>query len=222
MAHDCPWDRPIGTQTARKVLELSNLDASSNLDNVRVLDFGCGNGRYLEVFARCIAKEYLFGTEVSADRVAQVRARGFFCFQLDPEESHLPFADESFDVVFSSNVMEHIPRELYLAYLPEIRRIMKTGGRFVVGVPNYPIKRLYDIWKAIKTDHKRYYLFDDPDHCNKMSIFRLEGDLKRVFMKVHLEPTHIFFQEKLSWLERSDVRQFLRIFGDKVSGYCVK
>jgi SAM-dependent methyltransferase len=222
MAHQCPWDQPIGNGTARKILELCNINPGSDFANFSVLDFGCGNGRYLEVFARCIAKQNLFGAEVSADRVTQVRAKGFMCFQLDPAESNLPFEDDSLNVVFSSNVMEHIPRDLYLKYLVEIRRVLKAGERFVVGVPNYPIKRLYDIWKAFKTEHTRYYLLDDPTHCNKMSILKLENDLKRLFREVHLEPTYILFQEKIPWLMRLDVRNLLRIFGDKVSGYCIK
>ncbi len=217
-----PWDQPISPETAQKVVELCNINLNMNLTNFRLLDFGCGNGRYLEVLASWIPRDNLFGTEISAERVAEVRKKGFICFHLDPEGSYLPFADESFDVVFSSNVIEHIPRRLYVGYLLEIHRVLKSGGRFVVSTPNYPIKRLYDMKKAIATRFTSYYLFDDSTHCNKMSIFQLERDLKRLFREVHLEPTYIFFENKIRLLRRRKVRHLLRILGDKSSGYCVK
>jgi SAM-dependent methyltransferase len=217
-----PHDQAVSPGTGAKVLELSNVAEGLDFTNFYVLDFGCGNGRYLEVFASCIPKVNLYGAEVDADRVTQVKGKGFACFQLDSERSCLPLADESFNVVFSSNVVEHIPRFLYLGYLVEIYRILKPGGRFVVGTPNYPIKRVYDIWKAVKTEFTHYYLYDDPTHCNKMSIYRLEKDLSRLFREVHLEPSYIFFEEKMALLRNERIRNRLRMLADKVSGYCIK
>lgn len=46
----------------------------------------------------------------------------------------LPFADSSFDLVYSMGTIEHFPE--YRAALDEIRRVMKPGGRAVIGVPN--------------------------------------------------------------------------------------
>lgn len=46
----------------------------------------------------------------------------------------LPFADHSFDVVFSSNVLEHIAH--VEAFQAEIRRVLKPGGRAVHVLPS--------------------------------------------------------------------------------------
>ena len=221
MSPEFPWDQPVSTEAAQLTLELCGIK-NSNLTNSRVLDFGCGNGRYLEVFASYVPRENLYGTEVSLERVVQVNQKGFRALPLSPQRSCLAFKSESFNVVFSSNVIEHIPRNLYLQYLVEIHRILKPGGRFVVGTPNYPIKRLYDMWSAIATEFTRYYLFDDPTHCNKLSIYGLEKDLSRIFREVYLEPTYILLQEKIAWLREPKVRHLLRILGNKIIGYCVK
>jgi SAM-dependent methyltransferase len=106
--------------------------------------------------------------------------------------------------------------------LEEIHRILRPGGRFLVGTPNYPFKRIYDMWKALTTGFFRYYFFDDPTHCNKLSILQLERDLAKQFVDIHLDPTHILFQKRFSLLQRANVRRRLRIFGDKIFGYCVK
>lgn len=219
---ELPWDRPVSAEAARLALELCGISPNSILTDFRVLDFGCGNGRYLEVFANHIPRENLFGIEVSLERVVQVNRKGFRAFQLSPQRSCLAFKSASFDVVFSSNVIEHIPRDLYLQCLVEIHRVLKTGGRFVVGTPNYPIKRLYDMRSAIATEFTRYYLFDDPTHCNKLSIYRLEKDLSGVFREVHLEPTYLPLQGKIAWLRKPKTRHLLRVFGSKIIGYCIK
>lgn len=221
--HKKPWDQPVGETTACLVLKTSNINPEDPQSaKLRVLDFGCGNGRYMEVYARCVDKGNIYGVETDAQRVSQVREKGFQCMQLDIQGSELPFADEFFDIVFSSNVIEHIPRKQYLEYLREIHRVLRPGGRFLVGTPNYPFKRIYDMRKALTTGFFKYHFFDDPTHCNKLSILQLEKDLARLFVDIHLDPTYILLQERLAILQRSDVRQRLRIFGDKIFGYCVK
>lgn len=222
MSINVPWEQPIPASTAQKVLELCGLDPTSDLTGYTIMDFGCGNGRYLEALARYGSNKNLYGLEVMIERVIEVNKKGFKVIPLSPDGDYLPFKSESFDIVFSSNVIEHIPRHLYLHYLVEIYRVLKPGGRFVVGTPNYPIKRLYDMRSALLSKFTRYYLFDDPTHCNKLSIRQLEKDLSKLFGEIHLEPTYIFLEGKIAWLRKPKVRHFLRIFGNKIVGYCCK
>lgn len=48
----------------------------------------------------------------------------------------LPFANEEFDLVFSSHVLEHFSREETKSILTEWLRILKSGGEFIITVPN--------------------------------------------------------------------------------------
>lgn len=217
------WYRPpeLSPRTIQKILELCAID-ERKAHAYRLLDFGCGEGRYLRLFADHVPRQNLIGTEVIPDRVKALNEEGFTCLQLSEEHSVLPFGSDYFEIVFSSNVIEHIPRPLYQNYLREIHRVLKPGGRFVVGTPNYPVKRLYDLRKAFITEYKRYYLFDDPTHCNKLSIYLLEKDLQQFFQLVHLEPTRFFLEGKLKFLQHPKVRHRLRILGDKIVGYAIK
>jgi SAM-dependent methyltransferase len=84
----------------------------------RVLDFGCGSGNMVEEY--CAAGYDAFGCDIRvANESEHIR-------RISSEAGLLPFADDSFDFVFSDQVMEHIPDHA-LAFT-EIRRVMKPNA----------------------------------------------------------------------------------------------
>jgi len=216
------WQQPVTRAVEKTVWELSGLDNDLQASPFRVLDFGCGSGRYMQVFGQWLPQRNIYGVEIDPRQVAVAKHKGLNCLQTDPLCGCLPFRGEAFALVFSSNVVEHIPRTLYLAYLVEIHRVLKPGGRFVVSTPNYPTKRLYDLLKAMATPHSSYYLFDDPTHVNKLTFARLERDLEAVFAEVYLMADRILLESRIPLLRRPDIRQRLRVCGDKIVGYCLK
>ncbi len=56
----------------------------------------------------------------------------------------LPFRDQSFDCVISSQVIEHIPFDEVL--FSEMRRVLMPGGRLILGTPDYATRA----WRAIE------------------------------------------------------------------------
>jgi SAM-dependent methyltransferase len=50
------------------------------------------------------------------------------------------FRDGDFDVVFASNLLEHLSRTDIDAALAEFRRVLKVGGRIVLVQPNYRLR----------------------------------------------------------------------------------
>lgn len=50
------------------------------------------------------------------------------------------FDDASFDVVFASNLLEHLDRPALRELLAHLRRVLRPGGRFVVIQPNFRLR----------------------------------------------------------------------------------
>jgi SAM-dependent methyltransferase len=92
------------------------------------------NTRILAWASRQGARAY--GVDISAPTVRQARA----AFDRDPlrcavsDVRELPFRDASFDAIYSMGTIEHFDETEHA--VEEIARVLKPGGRAIVGVPN--------------------------------------------------------------------------------------
>lgn len=117
--------------------------------NLRVIDFGCGDGSYLESLVTG-APEGMFagvcGIDVNADwiTVAQQRPHGIPAeFQLGNVCQPLGFSDGQFDVVLSRFTL--ISAEEPQSAMRNAFRILAAGGRFIA------IESCYGVAQAINT-----------------------------------------------------------------------
>ena len=101
--------------------------------SIKLLDFGCGIGGSMPYFRQHLPGAAVTGLDVSEKSLDIARERfpdaaTYLAF----DGMALPFADESFDVVFTACVFHHIPAEQHVALLAEIRRVLKPGGHFFI------------------------------------------------------------------------------------------
>lgn len=99
----------------------------------RVLDFGCGTGYGTARVAPACAG--IVGVDISEAAIEQAGHDFGARFQrIQPiEDAPLPFADGSFDVVLSFQVIEHVPDAT--AYVAEVHRVLTDDGIFVCATP---------------------------------------------------------------------------------------
>ena len=100
----------------------------------RALDLGCGAGAFTAVLAEAGAD--VVGVEVAEAALTRaMAAHGELDFRLAQLEGPLPFADRAFDLVWASEVIEHVAdTERWLA---EVRRVLAPGGRLLLTTPSH-------------------------------------------------------------------------------------
>ncbi|MGZ4259572.1 MAG: class I SAM-dependent methyltransferase [Solirubrobacteraceae bacterium] len=114
-------------------LRLAHLRAGVRAGD-RVLDLGCGDGRFAQEIARMGAKP--IGVEVAQAAIDRARAgHPDLDFRLAPIDGPLPLDDVSFDVVWTSEVIEHVADTA--RWLSEVRRVLVPRGRLLLTTPSH-------------------------------------------------------------------------------------
>jgi SAM-dependent methyltransferase len=98
----------------------------------RVLDLGCGAGRFVRALGEAGAEAV--GVEIAEAALTRARrnAPGADLRLLEPS-GELPLEHRSVDVVWCSEVLEHVADVAGL--LVEVRRVLRPGGRLLATVP---------------------------------------------------------------------------------------
>ena len=113
-------------------------DLADALAGKAVLDFGCGYGGKAVEFARSarfVAAVEPFENMIRAARdYAEHEAAANVEFRVC-EQDRIPYDDESFDLVLSHDVIEHVDNPE--TSLREIRRVLRPGGRAYIVFPPY-------------------------------------------------------------------------------------
>ena len=114
------------------------------IEGARVLDVGCGVGMYTAAFMR--ETPAVFGIEI--EHPCAIEAMGRAAGVALARGEALPFADASFDLVLSHEVLEHTNDDR--GSVVEMVRVTRAGGRIVVFVPNrlYPFETHGVMWRG--------------------------------------------------------------------------
>jgi SAM-dependent methyltransferase len=114
----------------RKTFEAKTGVLLPELAGLRVLDAGCGGGRYSKVCGEAGANVFGADHTQAVDKAAELCRHLPTVHFVQADLKHLPFPSESFDFAFSIGVMHHDVDTR--AVFEAVAKMVKPGGRYAV------------------------------------------------------------------------------------------
>ena len=188
------WDTYTAQLVASRGATATDDKRLRSLARGRVLDAGCGIGMHL---SRLMGPNLSSSVGVDAGMPGLLHGKaqspnGIF---IAANLCQLPFRDEEFDFIYSIDVIEHIDNPL--SALHEYYRVCRPGCLAFVQTPNYPVKRVYDLWHWMR--RSKSCLADDPTHVSPLSSFALREMMTEVgFDIISMSARNIAFDRVLT------------------------
>ena len=135
-----------------------------NLTDKRVLDVGCGKGRFARVLQEQNPATEIWGLDISEEMLRFVPAG---IHTVAGSMTELPFAASAFDFVYATESLEHAV-EIECA-VQEMCRVLKPGGKLLI------VDKNAEHWGKLKTpDWERWFQRDELERllardCRKVS-----------------------------------------------------
>ena len=143
------FDAVAAVAARDRALKRRVLEHAAMAGGEAVLDIGCGTGTLAVAAARAAPGVTVTGLDVDPAILSKARRRtadaGLDVTLDEGRSTALPYPDSSFDVVLSTLVFHHLPDESKRRTAEEIVRVLRPGGRLVIGDlgrPHDPLMRV--------------------------------------------------------------------------------
>jgi len=157
---------PFVVSRYENVLKL--LENELDIRNKKILDLGCGDGVLTNYLNTKKSKAYGIDYSSEAINFAKEKTASKNINFIQGSAYELPFSDNYFDAIVSSDVIEHLDN--VDKYLEEIKRVLKYDGIVVISTPikftEYPLDKMHviewfpDEFKAVidsKFEQSKYF-----------------------------------------------------------------
>jgi SAM-dependent methyltransferase len=184
----------------------------------RILDYGCGQGRYLALLRERFGAASLAGCDVSEVGLQQARAAYPEAQFTAMADERVPLPDGSFDLILSVEVLEHVG-DVELA-TQELGRLLAPGGHLVVTTPcanpgsfEWVLNRLRGGLQATPDGYGRFAT-DEPGHLRRLT----SRDMRVLLGRAGLQVQRIDFRAHLfSALMVRIPRRVARVIGPRAT-----
>lgn len=181
----------------RQYLIFVDLLKLQKLTQKKVLEVGCGTGRFSEQIVDLGAN--LTVIDIGQDLVEKVCER-VKCTGVVGDACNLPFDDETFEFVISSECIEHTSDPIKA--ITEMCRVCTPGGTICITTPNklwYPVLLLSQKLAIRKFSGLEHWIYP----CTARKVLRKQGFCDIKLSGCHLWPFQIKFSRKiLTFLDR--------------------
>ncbi len=150
--------------------------SASDLHGTRTLDLGCGLNPQNPFRA-----EHLYGIDIRDNPSANIKSA-------DLTVEPIPFEDNAFDFITAFDIIEHIPRVIYLPsrrfpfveLMNEVWRTLKPNGYFLSHTPVYPYAAIFgDPTHVSVLTHETFTAYFD-DVSRNAEMYGFKGSFKVV------------------------------------------
>lgn len=140
-----------------------------------VLDFGCGTGNYLNLIQTTYDSK-CYGVEPSEGMLIKAKEKNPKLIIEQGDHSHIPFPKHSFDFVYMTDVIHHMPDLTQM--FREIHRVLKSLGKLCIVTESHAQieNRFYNRYfpSLVKNEKQRYPDVQDIVHEAERAGFHLD------------------------------------------------
>ena len=102
-------------------------------NDLKVLEVGCGSGHFTNMIKTYYPTCEVYGIDLDDNNIKfaknESKKLNIDVHYQVADVKHLPFEDNSFDIVFSHTLIEHLPFD---DFIKEQKRVLKKGGKLII------------------------------------------------------------------------------------------
>lgn len=188
-----------------------------------IIDFGCGGGGHDTYLAEKYPSAQITAVDVDTMILAQAKQRAGerglgknLCFSLIEKNTTLPFADNTFDIVFAKESFLHVKEKAFL--FKEFFRVLKPGSVLVIDDWFYTQPEFDEDMKAmVEIDKLEYNLIQPEVYCSLVQ----DAGFTDVTYKDTTDFTLAEFRKHIQNLEGTYNQKIKDEFGEQYLAYAL-
>ncbi|MEY3901877.1 MAG: hypothetical protein RL189_1183 [Pseudomonadota bacterium] len=161
-------------------------DLAIKPENLKILDFGCGMGLFLNYLNQSGCR-HIRGYEIDRGQAHAARKMGLHVEHNDDPLAWLKNCNETFEVIFAIDVLEHVPPEHLGQTLAAMRALLKPNGKLVATVPNANAT-MAGRWRYIDWTHRVSFTEHSLSHIVRLSGFSVESVVPSEIVRFYKKP----------------------------------
>jgi trans-aconitate methyltransferase len=172
-----------------------------------LLDYGCGQGTWTPVLAKRFPDARLCGVDISEQAIIKARQKFPDCDFRVFDGSFAPFESESFDMIFSFHVLEHVA-DLKIT-VADLSRLARKNGCIAAILPcgnegsfEERLVRQIEDGREVSVDRSGRFFYEDPSHLRRLRT----NELVRLFAENDVLLCSAFYANQfwgtLAWITR--------------------
>jgi ubiquinone/menaquinone biosynthesis C-methylase UbiE len=183
-----------------------------SLKDKEVMEAGCGNGFLSTISAESAGTRIKYGVDFSFEllRYGKGKYESLICADM----CNLPFEDDSFDIILSSEVIAHIPNEE--AMIMEVHRVLNDEGLFVLSTPNRGgiefIKRIGRMNRMLRVKKRDENVEESTVYFKPLFFKELEQMVSKAGFEIMKHKTVIFAPPNVDIMEKK-FKPIVKLFG---------